>query len=288
MKTKHKETFEAMRNFSHNSIESSIAYYLINSIKPQYKFTLSQNTEHINNNLVNILEEKSFPICFETINFLFESLLDKQYKSANGIVFTPKYISDFIYKSVLKKYNNLNNIKIIDPSCGCGIFLISAIEILKQRTNKSIKEIIQNHIFGLDISPVNTNRVILLFKIMGLLYDETIQDDEINIKCVNSLKENWKDIFLCEFDCVVGNPPYFNPHSLDKKQVDFLKQNFTTTSSGVFNIFYAFIEQGIKFLKNNGFMCLIVPNNFLTISAAKPLRDFLEPYLMELIDFKII
>ncbi|GAA6906765.1 hypothetical protein HpHNI82_08370 [Helicobacter pylori] len=54
----------------------------------------------------------------------------------------------------------------------------------------------------------------------------------------------------------------------------------------MFNIFYAFIELGMKFIKPNGFLSYIVPNNFFTISAAKPLRDFIEPYLCELIDFK--
>ncbi len=121
---------------------------------------------------------------------------------------------------------------------------------------------------------------------MGLVYNENIEDCDINIRHCDSLITDWKLAFDIDFDCIIGNPPYINPHSLSKKQTAFLKQNFQTTSSGVFNIFYAFIELGMKFIKPNGFLSYIVPNNFFTISAAKPLRDFIEPYLCELIDFK--
>lgn len=286
IKSIHKETFEAIKNSSYQNIESTITQYTLNFIKPANSLHNLEKNIKIDKNLMNILKKNNFPICFESLNFLFESLLDEQYKSENGIVFTPKYIADFICQNIFNKFDNLDSIKIIDPSCGCGIFLISAIEILRKKTKKSLKEIIQNQIFGIDISHANVKRVILLLKLFALIHNEVLQDNDINIKCIDSLKQNWDEIFLCEFDCIIGNPPYVNPHLLDKKQAEFLKQNFITTSKGVFNIFYAFIEQSIKNLKNNGFISFIVPNNFLTISAAKPLRDFLESYLVELIDFK--
>ena len=283
----HKTLSQDIQRFSSLDIEKSIAKYAIETIKPTYTYAdLDLFAKNPNEAIMSILRNNKTPICFDIFNFLFENLIDKNKKIEFGMVFTPKYIADFICKETFSKFDNLNNIKILDPCCGCGIFLISAIEQIKKQTNKTIKEIIKNQIYGLDIDKDNTKRVALLLKIMGLLHNENIEDSDINIKCCDSLATDWTLMSDTHFDCVVGNPPYVNPHSLSKEQSLFLKQNFQTTSNGVFNIFYAFIELGVKFLKQGGFLSYIVPNNFFTISAAKPLRDFIEPYLCELIDFK--
>lgn len=283
----HKTLSQDIQRFSSLDIEKSIAKYAIETINPAYAYAdLDLFAKNPNEAIMSILRNNKTPICFDIFNFLFENLIDKNKKIEFGMVFTPKYIADFICKETFNKFDNLSNIKILDPCCGCGIFLISAIEQIKKQTNKTIKEIIKNQIYGLDIDKDNTKRVALLLKIMGLLHNESIEDSDINIKCCDSLATDWALMFDTHFDCIVGNPPYVNPHSLSKEQSLFLKQNFQTTSNGVFNIFYAFIELGVKFLKQGGFLSYIVPNNFFTISAAKPLRDFIEPYLCELIDFK--
>lgn len=283
----HKTLSQDIQRFSSLDIEKSIAKYAIETINPAYAYAdLDLFAKNPNEAIMSILRNNKTPICFDIFNFLFENLIDKNKKIEFGMVFTPKYIADFICKETFNKFDNLSNIKILDPCCGCGIFLISAIEQIKKQTNKTIKEIIKNQIYGLDIDKDNTKRVALLLKIMGLLHNESIEDSDINIKCCDSLATDWALMFDTHFDCIVGNPPYVNPHSLSKEQSLFLKQNFQTTSNGVFNIFYAFIELGVKFIKQGGFLSYIVPNNFFTISAAKPLRDFIEPYLYELIDFK--
>ncbi|GAA6828202.1 hypothetical protein HpBTM60_38920 [Helicobacter pylori] len=284
-KLSYKGLSRSIQRFHIDDIEKSIVKYTIETINPNHT-DLSLFASNHNEDIVNILRDNKTPICFDVFNTLFENLLDQERKTKFGMIFTPKYIADFICNETFAKFEDLNNIKVIDPCCGCGIFLISAIEQIKSKTKKSIKQIIKNQIFGLDIDKDNVKKVILLLKIMGLVYNENIEDCDINIRHCDSLITDWKLAFDIDFDCIIGNPPYINPHSLSKKQTAFLKQNFQTTSSGVFNIFYAFIELGMKFIKPNGFLSYIVPNNFFTISAAKPLRDFIEPYLCELIDFK--
>lgn len=53
---------------------------------------------------------------------------------------------------------------------------------------------------------------------------------------------------------------------MSKETASFLKKTFSTTRSGVYNIFYAFIEHAIEFLHPKGKLSYIVPNNFLTIN----------------------
>ena len=65
------------------------------------------------------------------------------------------------------------------------------------------------------------------------------------------------------------------------------KKTFTTTKSGVYNIFYAFIEYALDFLHPQGKLSYIVPNNFLTIKSAEELRKLITSnyYLERIIDF---
>ena len=117
---------------------------------------------------------------------------------------------------------------------------------------------------------------------------ELKKDIKYNIVSEDSLKENWNTIFDVEkFDYIIGNPPYVNPHDMKKETIKFLKDNFKTTQEGVFNIFYAFIENGLKYLKDEGNLEFIIPNNVLTIKSANTLREILqnEKSIESIIDF---
>ena len=98
----------------------------------------------------------------------------------------------------------------------------------------------------------------------------------------------WFELFGKKtFHFVIGNPPYVNTHDMSKDTISYLKKNYRTTQKGTFNIFYAFIEQSMKFLSPNGMLGFIIPNNYLTITAAEDLRKYLveNKYLSKIIDF---
>ncbi len=52
-----------------------------------------------------------------------ELLIPKNDRKVNGAFFTPAYVVDFIIESTPK-----NKDKCLDPSCGCGAFLIGLVE----------------------------------------------------------------------------------------------------------------------------------------------------------------
>ena len=55
-------------------------------------------------------------------NYL-ELLIPKNDRKVNGAFFTPTYVVDFIIKETSPK----NSDKCLDPSCGCGAFLIGLV-----------------------------------------------------------------------------------------------------------------------------------------------------------------
>lgn len=218
---------------------------------------------------------------------VFEALVEDCEKRENGVVFTPCYIVEYILENTLDDQLADDSI-IIDPACGSGAFLVLAAEKLSQKLNKSISETISHNIFGIDLSEDNVRRTKELLTLLVLSNGETADLLRFNIKAANSLKENWFELFGKKtFHFIIGNPPYVNTHDMSKDTISLLKKNYRTTQKGTFNIFYAFIEQSIKFLSSNGTLGFIIPNNYLTITAAEDLRKYLveNKYLSKIIDF---
>lgn len=218
---------------------------------------------------------------------VFEALVEGCEKRENGVVFTPCYIVEYILENTLDEQLADDSI-IIDPACGSGAFLVLAAEKLSQKLNKSLSETISHNIFGIDLSEDNVRRTKELLTLLVLSNGETADLLRFNIKAANSLKENWFELFGKKtFQFIIGNPPYVNTHDMSKDTISLLKKNYRTTQKGTFNIFYAFIEQSMKFLSSNGTLGFIIPNNYLTITAAEDLRKYLveNKYLSKIIDF---
>ena len=219
----------------------------------------------------------------EKIFYLAE--LSPEERKNTGVVYTPDYIVDYIIKglpiSLDKKY--------IDPSCGCGSFLLRLIiEAINQKINPI--DFINNCVYGIDISngavEITKTSIQLLLISQGFKLDSL----QLNIKSCDSLKADWKSSFALKsnFDYIIGNPPYVKVQNLTKEYYDYLKNTFSTTQFGGFNLFYAFIEKSIKEIHlSNGEMRYIVPNNFLKIKSGKDLRDYIKcnNVLNRIVDF---
>lgn len=244
---------------------------------------LVQATDHT---MLNELSEQAEPeICRMlhtktslTLSFLksvFEEMVDLQERGKNGVVFTPDYIADYILKHTIPSPCP-PNARVIDPACGSGSFLLPAAEALHRSSGKPMREIISEHVYGIDISEDQTRRIKVLFTLLTLLTDGTTDGLSFHIATADSLACSWTDLFGCaDFDYIVGNPPYLNTRSLSTKDANQLKKSFYTTRRGTFNLFYAFIEQSLHFLSQRGTLGFIVPNNYLSISSAEELRRLL-------------
>lgn len=116
-------------------------------------------------------------------NYL-ELLIPKNDRKVNGAFFTPIYVVDFIIQEISPQIND----KCLDPSCGCGAFLIGLVEYYQKTYNKTIKSTIKENIFGSDILDYNVNRSKIILSLYGLLNNEVIEESDFNIYNQDSLK----------------------------------------------------------------------------------------------------
>lgn len=212
--------------------------------------------------LVSTLEIKDLKLLE---NYL-ELLIPKNDRKVNGAFFTPTYVVDFIIKEVAPK----NNDKCLDPSCGCGAFLIGLVEYYQKTFNKSVKKIISENIYGSDILDYNVKRSKIILSLFGLLNNEIIEESDFNIYNQDSLKAKWNN----KFEIVVGNPPYVKFQDLSDDNRLYLINNWKSIDNGTFNLYFAFFELGHKLLTANGKLGYITPNNYFTSLAGLSLRQY--------------
>jgi len=203
----------------------------------------------------------------ELENYL-ELMIPISDRKFNGAFFTPDFIVDYIIKEIQPKKDATN----LDPSCGCGAFLVGLTQYYKKTFNKSIKKILKENVFGSDILDYNIHRTKIILTIYALQFNENLEEKDFNLFNQDSLKSNWN----MKFDNIVGNPPYVKFQDLSDENRNYLYNNFNSVKGGAFNLYFAFFELGLQLLKSNGKLGYITPNNYFTSLSGESLRVFFE------------
>ncbi|MDO8733837.1 MAG: N-6 DNA methylase [Elusimicrobiota bacterium] len=266
--------------------------------------------QYLNDELIDVLDRYDFTgIDIDIIGKLYENFISKEEKILLGQVYTPDEVVDYILKATGYTTDlNLENKKIIDISCGAGVFLVRAVKILinglklKGSSTRFIYETVQNNIWGMEINPFSLklaelNLLISTFELLSEvkrnhsdycsnkfnLYqtNSVNKNDQNDIKIVNELK-NRKGIFADGFDYVVGNPPYLEAKKMPSELKDICRKSFSDIANGAFDLYFCFIKLGIELLSENGSFGFIIPNKFQILKSAKTLRkSILDNYTIQ-------
>ncbi|MCT4632834.1 MAG: N-6 DNA methylase [Firmicutes bacterium] len=223
----------------------------------------------------------------------YDDLLGDEEREKTGSYYTPEYISDFMIKSTIIKYIKnkykeksesfdviLNNyrdeiidLKLVDLSCGTGVFLRRYYYLLDERLSlkNDEKEKLASNIYGFDIQREPLEILGRYFyDINGINLKNLIHVDTLNTEVFYDLIDGEK------FDIVIGNPPYLgekgNKDIFDKIKSDEICSKYY---EGKMDLFYFFIYRGIDVLKEDGILTYITTNYFITADGAKNLRKFL-------------
>ena len=77
-----------------------------------------------------------------------------------------------------------------------------------------------------------------------------------------------------KFDVVVGNPPFVRIHNIPEDTKNEI-HNFDFCF-GMYDLYYAFYEYGLKMLKPNGILLYISPNSFTKNASGIKMREYIE------------
>ncbi|MDD5071769.1 MAG: N-6 DNA methylase [Patescibacteria group bacterium] len=250
-------------------------------------------------------------------------------RKSQGIYYTPRYIVEYIVKNTLgellkgKSGHEASKIKILDPACGSGSFLIKAFEVLDNHirrennqenahkiTNYARKvSILTSNIYGVDLDEEAVEIAQLNLLLKALEHQELLPNLSHNIECGNSLisgsskelekyfgknwkdkkpfnwKDEFKDVFKQEgFSVIIGNPPYIKEY-IDKSAFDGLHDS--PYYQGKMDIWTLFACVAIDLLQDGGCFSFIAPNNWLTNAGSSIFRDKIlqEGEIINFIDF---
>jgi len=235
-------------------------------------------------------------------------------RKEQGIYYTPTYIVDYIVKNTIGNLTKENKfdykkIKILDPACGSGSFLLKAFDYLTSldltlEKREEVKQelygkhisterfaYLKNNIFGVDLDPKAVEIAQLNLMLRATERKERLPLLQQNIKQGNSLIDDtniagnkafkWQQEFKTimnngGFDVVIGNPPYVNVYLMDEKQRKFFDETSEYETPHLkYDLYTLFIEKGIKLLQNRGYLGFIVPYSFLTQPYAELLRKYI-------------
>lgn len=167
-----------------------------------------------------------------------------------GQVMTPANIVNHMIDDVLALTpEQLKTYSFVDNSCGDGAFIKGLLD----------RGVPASNIFACDIDPEISISIEKLIPSQNF-YCGSIFD-----------KTDWFN----KFDVVIGNPPYVRIHNIEEKTREWLHQNYSFCY-GMFDLYLAFYEIGLKMLKENGTLLYISPNSFLKSAAGKKIREYID------------
>jgi hypothetical protein len=257
-----------------------------------------------------IWEQYSFnDLPVELISGIYEALLPDR----EGVVYTPPHLVYFLIDQCmpLNNYECFVNksFKVLDPSCGSGIFLVGAYRrmiqwymlneykktgVLKEPDLKTHIDILENNIYGVDIERDATR--IAIFSLVIALCDNltplTIWH-QLKLPDLNQDNIATKDFFQFfhetdrHFDLVIGNPPFNPPTKKDKTKYDnteylkWVEAKYQVTPSAKIpnnNIAIFFLDRAIRLCKDTKNICLILPSSswLYSNSSHKYRKEFSE------------
>jgi len=217
--------------------------------------------------------------------------------------------------------DRLKTLRIVDPACGSGVFLIMAFDFLKAelgRVNDKIadlqgqdghiqdlldpdSEILANNLFGVDVNSESIEIAKLSLWIKTARRGKVLDSLSGNLRVGDSLIEDsnfayldhaftWETAFPSVFaeggfDVVLGNPPYVRQELLTDLK-PYFKKRFESYH-GVADLFVYFFERGLRLLKPGGRLGYISSNTFFKTASGKPMREYLlrEATIEGVVDF---
>ena len=233
----------------------------------------------------------------------FETFMGSFFRGNFGQYFTPREIVKFIVDVLPIEHDS----KVLDTSCGSGGFLLYALNKVRNKATelypnyaKDVRQhdrwfkywhdFAEKNLYGIEIS----EQISRAAKMNMIIHDDghtnVITSDGLVSDDTIMAKTNNQGFKYGTFDFIITNPPfgstvrqseqaYLKTYQLGKKEEDWLAvatppQNTRDGQSTE----VLFIEQDYKFLKEGGYLAIVLPDGILTNSSMQYVRTQIEDW----------
>lgn len=234
----------------------------------------------------------------------------KQPKINNSVHYTPEYIVDFILDGVLP-WNEINwDLKILDPACGSGIFLVKAFQRLiyrwelahnKRISAEALRALLENNLFGIDIEKeaVRVASFSLYMTMLDSIDPLEYWENEVSFPPLRGYRLIAEDFFREDkeglrtgidantYDLVLGNAPWGKNSVKNSAYAEAWKkrvENHGKWQDSCGNIGPLFLPKASALTKLGGIISMIQPAMSLLFNQSGPAKIFREQLFSE---FKI-
>lgn len=188
-------------------------------------------------------------------------------RKARGAFFTPAAIAEHMAAYAI---GGNAEAKILDPTCGEAVFLLSAGEQLKAMGRES--EDLDEQLYGIDLHESSLKEAMRLLEAQDLDAHLIASD----FFAVNS--PGMAGAPLPHMDAVVGNPPFvrYQEHTGKSRKLSVaaaLRQGVRL--NGLASSWAASLVHAASFLKSDGRIAMVLPAELLTVGYAEPIRTWL-------------
>lgn len=215
--------------------------------------------------VVNKLNEIDFNASEDRHTFgdIYESLLrDLQSAGNYGEFYTPRAVTEIMTEIINPRLGE----KVLDPACGTGGFLTSAIENIRKQDVHSVEDLktLEETIRGQELKPLPFMLCVTNLILHDIEIPNIINGDSLNREYTSIVEKDRVDIIL-------ANPP-FGASVSDGVETNYPAQFRTTESADLFLLLM------IRYLREGGRAAIVLPDGSLTGDGVKQRirQEFLE------------
>lgn len=172
-------------------------------------------------------------------------------------------------------------LKILDPACGSGAFLLGVLQKLADIWLKLAphsdpgqvkRHLAENCLYGVDIQPAAVEIARLR---LWLAQTPLESPPAVHLAAANILldDEPLQPLLAQPFDIIIGNPPYINANEL--KEMAAIYRRRYTTAYGSYDIYILFFERLKALAKPGGLIALLTSNKYLIADYGLKTRAFM-------------